>query len=76
MAEDVVKLIMNRENIRNIGIVALSIIEKRLWQTGSLQGAGMLSEELAGKSLEVWKKKEILKKARVKPLSLFDSLKN
>jgi len=41
-----------------------------------LAGAGMLSEELAGKSLEVWKKKEILKKVRVKPPSLFDSLKN
>jgi len=35
----------------------------------------MLSEELAGKSLEVWKKKEILKKARVKHPSLLDSLK-
>jgi len=36
----------------------------------------MLSEELVGKPLEVWKKKEILKKARVKPPFLLDSLKN
>jgi len=51
MAEDVVKLMRNRETIRNIGIVAHIDHGKTTMTDNLLSGAGMLSEDLAGKQL-------------------------
>ena len=51
MAEDIVKLMRNRENIRNIGIAAHIDHGKTTMTDNLLSGAGMLSEELAGKQL-------------------------
>ncbi|MCK4428991.1 MAG: GTP-binding protein, partial [Candidatus Aenigmarchaeota archaeon] len=51
MAEDIVKLMRNREYIRNIGIVAHIDHGKSTFTDNLLAGAGMLSEELAGKQL-------------------------
>ncbi len=51
MAEDILKLMRNRENIRNIGIIAHIDHGKSTFTDNLLAGAGMLSEELAGKQL-------------------------
>ncbi len=51
MSEDILKLMRNRETIRNIGIVAHIDHGKTTMTDNLLSGAGMLSEELAGKQL-------------------------
>jgi elongation factor 2 len=51
MSEEVEKLMRKRENIRNIGIVAHIDHGKSTLTDNLLAGAGMLSEELAGKML-------------------------
>ena len=51
MAEDIAKMMRNRESIRNIGIVAHIDHGKSTFTDNLLAGAGMLSEELAGKQL-------------------------
>ena len=51
MAEDVEMLMKKRDSIRNIGIVAHIDHGKTTMTDNLLSGAGMLSEELAGKQL-------------------------